>query len=53
MKRLRKLGAVVELWEMAPELHAPKPQFPRDAAVAEGFYFLAKMFPSLQGWREC
>lgn len=46
------MGSVVESWEMAPEPRAPKPQFPWDAAVAEGFT-LAKMFPSLEGWREC
>lgn len=32
VKRHRKLGSVEESWEMAPEPHAPKPQFPRDAA---------------------
>jgi len=36
VKRHRKLGSVVESWEMAPKPRAPKPQFPRDAAAAEG-----------------
>lgn len=43
-KRHRKLGSVAESWELAPEPRAPTPQFPRDAAVAEGVAFWQKCF---------
>lgn len=44
VKRHRELGSVVESCGMAPAPRAPKPQFPRDAAVAEGFIFWQKCF---------
>lgn len=43
-KRHRKLESVVESWELAPEPCAPKPQFPKDVAVAEGFAFWQNFF---------
>lgn len=38
------MGSVMKSWEMAPEPHASKLQFPWDAAVAEGFIFWQKCF---------
>lgn len=49
VKRHIRLGTAMESWEMAPQPHAPKPQFPRGAVVAEGFIFWQKCFHLYRG----